>query len=295
MRILDMFFALRPLVLVPAWSFFVLGQTLVRVPAPFPWLRFILLSLVLAGVHLVNQVVDFESDRVNAKGIFLQRDIFSRRLYLLVACTCMAAGLAVAATRNASPGLLAAATALGLAYSLRPLRLAARPGLDLVANAAGYGGIALLLGAGEPALPPTGSWWPRLSCCMLAVGAVFLHTTLLDEDGDRRTGKTTTGVTLGPARTRAAAGILALAAAAVAVHAQAAVLLLAASALALLAVGAVAWPARVASRTVCVAGTAIFVLAAGWRTPLFLAGVLGLAVATRLYYKRRFDLAYPAL
>ena len=297
MRLIDFFFALRPLVLVPAWSFFILGYGLGQDgdtdSPPFPWLRFLLMSLILAGVHLVNQIADFEADRVNGKGFFLQRGIFSRRLYAAVAGASLAAGLGIAAARHASPGLLAATAGLGLAYSIPPLRLAARPGFDLLANAFGYGALALLLGADAPAV--AGAWWFRLACCALSVGAVFLHTTLLDLDGDRRTGKVTTGLAIGAARTRPAAALLALAGAAAAARAAAPVLLCGGAALGVLTAAAAAWPDRVSSRTVCVAGTGLFALAAGACVPLFPACVALLVVATRLFYKRRFALAYPAL
>jgi 1,4-dihydroxy-2-naphthoate octaprenyltransferase len=297
-RLIDFFFALRPLVFVPAWSFFILGYGLGQDAhsdtPPFPWLRFLLLSLILAGVHLVNQIADFEADRVNGKGFFLQRGIFSRRLYAGVAGVCLVLGLGIAWARSESPGLLAATAALGLAYSFPPLRLSARPGFDLLANAFGYGALALLLGAGNTtsfAAP----WELRVACCTLAVGAVFLHTTLLDLDGDRRTGKTTSGLALGAARTRPAAALLALAGTVAAARAGAPVLLFAGAALALLTAAAATRPDRVSSRTICVAGTGLFALAAGACIPLFPACVALLVVITRLFYKRRFALAYPAL
>ena len=298
MRLIDFFFALRPLVFVPAWSFFILGYGLGWDPdthsAPFPWLRFLSMSLILAGVHLVNQIADFEADRLNGKGFFLQRGIFSRRLYAAVAGVCYVLGLGIAWARSESPVLLVATAALGLTYSIPPLRLSARPGFDLLANACGYGALALLLGAGNMA-SFAAPWVFRLACCVLAVGAVFLHTTLLDLEGDRRTGKKTSGLALGAARTRRVAALLALAGAAAATRTHAPVLLSASTALVILTAAAAAWPGRVSSRTVCVAGTGLFALAAGVCVPLFPAGVALLVVITRLFYKRRFALAYPAL
>lgn len=300
MRLLDFFFAMRPLVLVPAWSFFLLGAGMARVE-PFPTLRFLLLSVVLAAAYLINQVVDAESDRVNDKGFFLQRRIFTPRLYVFVATASLGVALCVGLWRQDSPRLLLVAAALGLAYSLSPLRLSGRPGFDMLANALGYGGVALALGAGSLeslggiAALTRSPWGPRLLACMLAVAAVFLHTTVLDLEGDRRTGKRTTGVALGPERSRSMAAALGLGATAAALFAESPLLL---GATGLLAMGVVAaWlrPRRVGSAAIAVGGTALFATAAGVGAPAFPLALLVLVAVTRLYYKRRFNLTYPSL
>jgi 4-hydroxybenzoate polyprenyltransferase len=265
---------------------------------PFPTLRFVLLSVVLAAAYLVNQVVDAESDRLNDKGFFLQRRIFTPRLYVVAASVSLVVALGVGLWQEESPRLLLAAAALGLAYSLPPLRLSGRAGFDLLANALGYGGVALLLGAGSLQLPggiTSAPWGARLAACMLAVAAVFLHTTVLDLEGDRRTGKRTSGVALGPARTRAAAAALGIAAAVVALFAEATVLLGATLLLVLGVVAACLWPRRVGSAAVGVGGTAVFALAAGVGAPAFPLALIVLVGVTRLYYRRRFNLAYPSL
>jgi 4-hydroxybenzoate polyprenyltransferase len=207
MRALDALFALRPMVLVPAWSFFLLGYGASPPASHFPSWRFLLFTLAMIGVHLANQVADRETDRINDKAYFLQRGIFSTREYVVAAAACLAIGLGLAWVRRESPALLSMAVALGLAYSVPPLRFSARPGLDLVANALGYGVVAPLLGAGG------GLTLAFLACTACAVGAVFTHTTLLDLEGDRRTGKRTVGVALGEGTARCLAAALAAGAA----------------------------------------------------------------------------------
>ncbi|UCE02551.1 MAG: UbiA family prenyltransferase [Candidatus Latescibacterota bacterium] len=296
MRLLDFLFALRPLVLVPAWSFFILGWGLLGDAVAFPPDRFLFLSLVLAGVYLVNQVVDFESDRINRKGFFLQQGIFTRRLYVAAAGVLLGAGIAGAVVRDAFPALVVASAFIGLAYSLPPLRLSARPGFDLLANAAGYGLIAVLLGAGREALASAAlrSWVAVPAASFLAVAAVFLHTTVMDLDGDRRTGKRTSGVLLGRERCVRLAAACGVAATAAALTSATPVLIVACAATAALAILAVVRPSF-PSRAVCVGSTILFVLAAALFAPLFLVAIAALALATRLYYRRRFALAYPAL
>jgi 1,4-dihydroxy-2-naphthoate polyprenyltransferase len=294
MRVVDAFFALRPMVLVPAWSFFLLGHAAARHDAPFPALRLACFTLVMLGVHLVNQVMDRETDRINDKGYFLQRGIFAPRDYAIGAIAGLAAGLGIASAAHASAGLLGVAAALGLAYSVPPLRLAARPGLDLVSNAAGYGVVAPLLGAGAAPDGAPGFSAAFLTSTACAVGAVFIHTTLLDVDGDRRTGKRTIGLVAGPRVGRALGAFLALAAAVWAVRTPWP-LFGASALLAIVATGAAWIPGRISSRTVCVAATGAYGLAAGIVWPPFLVALFILAVTTRAYYARRFGLRYPAL
>jgi 4-hydroxybenzoate polyprenyltransferase len=285
MRLLDFFFALRPLVLVPAWSFFVLGHALTE--TTFPFLRFFLFTLCMCGVHLANQVADFETDRLNAKGLFLQRGVFSRRLYTIAAAAMLALALGVAAGTGAGIGTLALVCGLGLAYSLPPLRLSGRPILDLSANALGYGALALWFGTGSADVPVE---YTVAGVC--AVGAVFVHTTLLDVDGDARTGKVTTGVALGNRRAGVLAALLGTASLMCAVLAEEPMWIAACAFVAIAAWWATLRP-LFGSRIVVVGGTAVFALAAGVEQPVFLAAVLLLVVQTRTYYRRRFGLAYP--
>ena len=285
MRLLDFFFALRPLVLLPAWSFFVLGHALTE--TPFPFLRFFLFTLCMCGVHLANQVADFETDLLNAKGLFLQHGVFSRRLYASVAGTMLALALGVAAATRAGIGTLALVCGLGLAYSLPPLRLSARPVLDLLANAFGYGALALWFGAGSTSVPAA---YTVAGVC--AVGAVFVHTTLLDVAGDARTRKISTGVALGGRGAGALAAVFGSAALVCAVITEQPVWIAACTFVAIAAWWALFRP-RFGSRIVVVGGTAMFALAAGVEQPVFLAFVLLLAALTRVYYRRRFGLAYP--
>jgi hypothetical protein len=158
----------------------------------------------------------------------------------------------------------------------------------VAANAAGYGAVAPLLGAGSVRL---GAGF--LAATILAVAAVFLHTTLLDLDGDRRTHKHTTGVGLGAPAARRLALLLALGAAACAIRSAPPAIGVATGLLALLAGGAT-W-GRPSSRSLCVAATAGYALAAASGWPAYGAAVAALALSTRFYYRRRFDLAYPAL
>jgi 1,4-dihydroxy-2-naphthoate octaprenyltransferase len=218
-----------------------------------------------------------------------------------------AASLTFKGTAPAQRLPLAAALVLALVYSLPPIRLCARPLLDLAANAVGYGGVAFLIGhlafddslarGAEQAIP-----------YVLLVGATFLHTTILDVDGDRASGKTTSSVLMG---VRASA-LLALALVVVGmVWALAATLrdysdvlpvVVLAVALPGFAVGAVALgrrgPAdagrrsRVSSNTVQFA-TLVITVAAAVVEPRYLVLIVPIVVAARHYHRARFGVTYP--
>jgi hypothetical protein len=100
---------------------------------------------------------------------------------------------------------------LGAVYCLRPLRLSARWGWDLAANAVGYGLIAPCFGATVllGRLPPPASMLPPSAWLLPLVGAAFLWTTLLDRPGDQATGKRTWAVQWGPTSTLTSALALA--------------------------------------------------------------------------------------
>ena len=193
------------------------------------------------------------------------------------------------------------AVVLSLAYSLPPLRLVARPFADLLANALGYGGVAYVAGFA--------SWHPSAADASLLalpyvflVGATFLHTTIMDVGGDRKSGKVTTSVVIGAAPSATLSWVLA-----------------ASGLVPALAVSFARFGDKLAPMILAVC-TAVFVHAAmrarrpggdtassnavQWATvlvtipaviawPVYLLLLLPLVVAARLYYRARFGVTYP--
>jgi len=299
LRILDYFFVTRPLLLLPAWSFYPLGAAEAAGPGGHsPWQvpspsAFLSLSSLLVCGYLVNQIFDRESDRRNRKVFFLSEGIVGVRSAVALALAFFLLG-SLFFHRSPAPlrPYLAVAAALALVYSLPPFRLCSRPLLDMAANAVGYGGIAFLLGyrsrlqGGEP--------WLLSLPYVLLVASVFLLTTLLDYEGDRDTGKHSTAVALGTAPTLLLARLLAV---------GALVAALARENYFAAAVVAVALPfpfyarqreARRLSLAVQ-ASTMVVILAAGSRWPWYLLLAGALVALARSYYHRRFRLVYPGV
>ncbi len=316
LRIADFFFVLRPLILVPAWSFYILGAHSARRPVLATVLNmpgFLCLSAILACAYVLNQIFDEESDRLNDKGHYLTDGIFGVRTMLAIAFVCfVAAALFFRQVQDAQRYPLLAALLLSFVYSLPPLRLCARPGLDLAANAVGYGGLAFVIGR-------TGSGGDMLRAFvdaapwMLLVGATFMHTTILDVDGDTASRKRTTTVALGVMPSaRLAVGLAAVAAAAAVVSYTRAIVpdlapvvvtmaSLAAFMVALAALerargrdlGERTLARTRASGTAVQVVTGIVAVAAVLRDPIFILLLIPLVLAARLYYRARFGVPYP--
>jgi 4-hydroxybenzoate polyprenyltransferase len=307
------------LILVPAWAFYSLGAHTHRIPRAVEHTAVIqsafwCLSGVLACAYVLNQIFDLESDRLNGKGLFLTRRVFRPRTMLLIALAAFAgASLLFQNTHHVQHIPLTVALLLALVYSLPPLRLCSRPWWDLAANAIGYGGLAYIIGHGAlsndlmPAIMGAVPW-------VLLVAGTFLHTTILDAEGDAAAGKHTTTVVFGERRSAllslgfgAAAFVLsvapklratrganwlpavvtggALLAFAYAYHRLS-------RAREMSVAERYAVRARTSSYAVQVP-TALVAAAAAWKDPWFLILLLPLVAFTYVYNQARFKVTYP--
>ncbi|MGD8869121.1 MAG: UbiA family prenyltransferase [Gemmatimonadales bacterium] len=302
LRIGDYVFVTRPLILIPVWSFYILGMRAGRSSAPesAATAGFVCLTAVMVTAYLINQVFDQDTDRYNNKGHFLTRGILGVRTVVAMALVSFAvASLTYQNTTPAQRPVLAAGLVLSLVYSLPPIRLCARPLFDLVANAVGYGGIAYL--SGYLALDRAFADGALASLpWVFLVGATFLHTTILDIDGDRATGKITTAVSLGARRSAVVALFLCVAGLGAAVLRNLGwlpVVLLGLS-VPLFGAGAVAFLRRLGGRerlssyTVQTA-TLLVTVAAAAVEPRYLVLVVPIVLASRVYYRERFGVSYP--
>ncbi len=301
LKSLDWIFVTRPIVLIPAWAFLLAGYLRAHElagetsAATRPLLvPFGLLTLVLAGVYIVNQIYDRESDKENGKLFLLAEGHIGPRAAWIEAIVLLAIGLAATAALRPAllPGLVAAA-ALGLLYSVPPVRFKARPLVDLAANAVGYGAVTFLIGyrVGEGEGLPIARTLPY----MLIVGGVFLHTALVDEEGDRKAGMRTTAILLGGRSAGIAALLLLVAAAVAGIVVEEPYAALASIGAAPFFVWAVFLPGRKGSTLAYQWGSLLFVLLLVIREPFFGLWLAVLVAATRLYYRFRFGMVYPRL
>lgn len=309
-HVLDHLFFLRPLLLAPATAMFIMGRRAAAdwslssiaagspalVPDARPILAFAALVCALLAAHVANQLADRESDRANGKLPHLAAGLVTPRAsWILMIASLLSAIVLSGFLDTAIRPLVAASILLGLAYSAPPLALKRRAGWDLVANAVGYGGIAFAIGWGTSAPLASAPLATAAVPWVLAVGAVFAATTVVDEPGDRSAGARTLAVAIGPPRTRAVAcGLLLLSMASSAVMHATVPLALAAASLPLMLI---AWrrPSRRSDHLAFQVAAGLPALAAAWHAPLFGAALVAVALATRAYYRARFGWGYPHL
>jgi 4-hydroxybenzoate polyprenyltransferase len=308
LRFGDYLFVMRPLILIPAWSFYLLGAALgerrgaiAAAPAPILY-GFGCLTAILVTAYLLNQVFDQESDRRNKKGHFLTRGIFSVRAVVLMAMFAFLFASYLFRSVSAAQRIpLVLALVLSLAYSLPPLRLVARPFVDLLANAAGYGGIAFV--TGFAAFDPSTRDAVLLALpYVLLVGATFLHTTILDVDGDRDSGKITTSVVVGERASAvlacglAGAGLGPAAAVSLRIYGDKLSLMILAVCFVVFFYAAVRLYRErnsSASSNAVQAATVMVTIPAAISWPAYFALLVPIVVAARFYYRARFGINYP--
>jgi len=302
LKAFDWVFVARPIVLIPAWAFLLAGylraneRAAESSPPIGPLLApFLLLTAVLAGVYIVNQIFDRETDKENGKLFLLAEGHVSARGAWIEAVVLIGGGFASAAAFR--PGLLpwlVSSAVLGLLYSAPPARFKARPFVDVAANAIGYGAITFLVGfslAGEIGREEIARAIPYV----LLVGAVFLHTALVDQEGDRKAGMWTTAIALGDRATSVAALALLAGAGLVGFRLGEPYVPPAALGAAPFFLWGALVPGRKGSTLAYQWGSLLFVLLLVIRQPLFGLFLVLLVAATRLYYRFRFRLVYPRL
>lgn len=156
--------------------------------------------LLWLAVLAVNDAHDLAGDQLNSRKAdspLVAGRISTRgagRIALAAAVATVLAALPLGPLFTVGTALV---VLLGWAYSVPPIRLKARPGADLLANA-----VVGVLG-------PLGGWvaftdgaagfpWPIAVIGVLAAAALYLPTTASDSDADRRAGIDTIAVRLGP-------------------------------------------------------------------------------------------------
>jgi chlorophyll synthase len=158
--------------------------------------------LVWLAVLAINDAHDLPGDLLNPRkaGTPLTSGRLSPEVVRRVALVAGASALLVSLTVGSAFTLGAlVALALGWAYSAPPVRLKARPGVDVAVNALALGALGPL--AGWTAVHPLGGFpWLIAVQGVLVGAALYVPTTLADYHADLATGYRTVAVRLGPRR-----------------------------------------------------------------------------------------------
>jgi 4-hydroxybenzoate polyprenyltransferase len=315
MKAFDYIFLLRPMLIIPVWTISLLGARAAlwrqRGISPFildhfPFKPFTsndlgllamlaLATLLAGGIFVLNQIFDVKSDRQNKK-LFLMADghVSKHEAWIIYWLT---TGVAIigAGALNWRLGILFVAGALvGFQYSHPRFKVRADAYKSMRNNMLGHGMLAFLFGWVmyqnfniEGVLKSV----PYL----LAVGAIYLNTTLPDIKGDKATGKLTYGVAWGVPKCQSISLFLIFASLVLSVMAADYSLTISA---------AIALPFAVAAKArrsveYSVLTTKVAVLAlslfAALFFPVYLSILMVVITCTRVYYQKRFAMAYPEL
>lgn len=302
MKLIDFFFAARPLLHLPIWSVYLISLTyhLDLTGEQFQWidlLNLLLLSTMVAGAYFINQVHDARSDELNDKLGFIQKGFINIGEFRIVFLLCSLLALVISwLVTMTTLFLFAQFFLLGYFYSVPPLKLKDRPWLGLVVNAYSFGWLVPLVVMSELSMHNGAMLAIDLSLYFFfTVAAVHVLTTVPDRDGDNATGKKTIANICQPVTVRLVAVVLLLLSLATAA-AFGRTLLIALSVSACLAI----IPALIKPDLKYILLAAklpilLLTLAAGYYYPFYLMFILALFLLTRIYYARRFGIIYPRL
>ncbi|MBD3402467.1 hypothetical protein GF420_06205 [candidate division GN15 bacterium] len=302
MRVLDLVFAARPMLLIPVWTVYLVslhyhhrlsGES-------FDWAdlgMLAALTLAFAGAYYINQVYDIESDRINNKLGFLQRGLLAPGNLSLGFVITSTVALAISIAYSFwMLGIFAQIVFLGWAYSAPPLRLKDRPIGGVLANAWAIGFLIVFTVLPSPTIHTIGLLgWDNPVYFFFAVASITILTTIPDREGDRHTGKRTAAVALGTRGALALALVLMIIAVLVAWRSEYAALVYLALFASIVVLMALLLPAPGVVLLATKLPLLLMTLLAAFFYPGYLVFLVALILATRIYYQRRFGLVYPRL
>jgi 4-hydroxybenzoate polyprenyltransferase len=298
LKYLDYLFLTRPVLMPPVWTILLLGHRRSAVlsgGSHLPGLAVLLVTFLVGAVYVLNQVCDIESDRLNNKLFFLAQGLISKRSALVEMIVLNLAAIIPAFLISLQLGLLFVLGALfGFLYSVRPFALKNKPIGGLITNALAHGSLAFLIGWSMNRSLSAESLIFSLPY-FLAVAAVYLNTTVPDLEGDRATGKITFAVRWGRQKTTVLSFLLVISAVVLSLVTGDTPFLVA-SALSLPFFLFAGFNRKERAVALSTKASILFLsVAAGFFYPwYFVILILGFA-ATRLYYRARFAMNYPAL
>jgi 4-hydroxybenzoate polyprenyltransferase len=289
----------RPILLVPVWAFLLLGYfraggNRFQIDRGF-LLVLVSYSLLMVALYVINQIIDMKSDAINRKHLILAEGLMPVRNALLFLIVLLIGSSVIAIRLPALTRIfMAVSLMLGIFYSLPPFVLKARPFVDFLVNGVGYGFFNFAMG--WLSLKPFSRQTLIYSLpYVFAVSAIFVNTTILDIEGDRKCRYLTSGVLLGE-RGAALLGLTLIAACAgLSVYARDYFCLAPALiALPLFFLAAFKKSVKFVTLSIRIGGP-LLILVAGLLFPYFLVLCLLVLIFLRVYYKKVFGIVYPSL
>jgi 4-hydroxybenzoate polyprenyltransferase len=297
-KIIDFIFAGRPTLLLPTWSIYLITYKLMPYDIKFTYDGFSILigiTLITIGAYFINQIYDYESDKLNNKLGFLQRGIIKRGEMMAAYIVTSLLPLAPGFKADFKIGILMTIMILlGYIYSAPPLRLKDRPIIGLLANATAYGVLVPLAVPRFMNVIDISRVYILL-CFFSMVAAAFLLTIIPDREGDRVSGK----LTLATRFSNRQIIVHALIFLAVSLYASFIInnifLIIICTISIVLFLIAFISNEKKSILFACKFPILLLSLLAGYYFPTYLVFLLVLLILTRIYYKKRFGIVYPRL
>lgn len=310
MKVLDYIFFTRSILILPMFTIMLLGvraADLREGASPFfsagipgnaaqVFLMMLYTLLIYGAVYIYNQIHDIESDRANGKLYFLPKELISIKNAYIFLFILAALALVGAYREGFAMGLVFTAIALtGFLYSYPGTNYKGRAGKALWSNIIGCGALPFLIGwvlvTGSITLEAVLKSVPY----MMAVGAVYFNTILPDKEGDRVAGKKTFALSWSVKHVQSSALFRIFLAVLTGLMAGDFAIFIAALICVPFFVHALV--KREIKESVLASKISILVLAlfAGIYFPLYAILFVVIVLATRVYYKNRFDVNYPAV
>lgn len=197
----DFYFVMRPTLFFPVWTVFLMGylissfqnqsfQSLLElVPmhdlwqTPIIWIG-LLLTLLCGGIFILNQVQDVVSDQANQKLFLVANGIIPRNLANFEAGFLIAGSILAGFLLKFEQGILFLTLFIfsGWFYSIQPFSWKDKPFWGLLSNA--IAGLLIFSSGWVVKNPFSLRTILFSSSYILAVGAVYLYTTIPDQKGD---------------------------------------------------------------------------------------------------------------
>ena len=301
----DYFFLLRPLILIPVWNFLLIGAYLAQDGERSVGrllLAVCIYTCIMGGAYILNQITDRETDRINKKLFLLSEGYIPVRHAYIEMMILWAAGLFLSSFFSITFFIfILISLILGILYSLPPVKLKGKPLLDTLSNGIGYGMVNFAVGW-LVLKPMTWAMFMEFLPYFLSICAVFMNTTIVDREGDEKAGEVTTAVFLGTRMTSFICTVLMAGAVMIALYNRDPVCLVpAALAFPLfMYVGAYFLvrqgpaPRKLLIMSFRLPGV-LFTIITAVLYPAYIAVLVIIFIAMRVYYHRRFGITYPTL
>lgn len=308
LRPLDFIFFMRPVILVPLWSFILIGyyhsynsvqlNTLFYLDLSLSLvIKSILSTFIMGNIYIINQIYDRDTDALNRKLFFIPSNIITLKqaklqiLYLLIV---FILGIFIFKLDLYFILFNVILLILGLCYSIPPLQFKSRPGLDLIVNTIGYGWLAFFIGWTSDKQPSQEMFMLSLPY-FIFMAAVYINTTLVDFEGDKSSGLLTTGVYLGKNKASTISLLIVLLTLILSyIQRNWIIFSVVGVSLPLFIRASIKKDRKNFLISVQIPGW-LFVIFLGLIYPYYLLFIICLYLLTKFYYKLRFNMNYPRL